>query len=698
MKRLIVGFRKREHLWPVVVLAIVLPFIVFVYVPAFMYGSNQALYQFPLRQTLPLLAIPFAVASFALFLPGLFAPPGARRFYAGLLAALTVYGWAHGFLLVRDYGLLDGGIDLPAFSALPLIVGGVLVLVVAFALSRLGPTRVMAVFIAVTLVLVGHVAFNIATDDKPSNVIDPAVFDSLTTYGDRNLVVVLLDALQSDVFAEAIERDPELEDVLDGFTHYPNTLGVGPTTFGSMPTIHTGVTRPAGRSMAEFFEEAIVEDSFENELADNGWEVIHANPVASRCPARIRACVGYLDTRERSVRGPLMRQAAYMVDLSFFRLAPPELKEAVYNNEEWHLRRAFAGVSAQVGSDVAFAEFARSARKGDVEEVAKVLHFQATHKPATRDADCVLLDEPISPMTWESAVDLATCALKRVRTLVSTLKDAGVYDNTSIVLLADHGYRDIGSSRYEGDDEDWDERIALANPLLAVKPPDSHGSLEIDPAELSLADVRTIVCSITDGCRATTDDWSDPPDDRVRLFTDYHWADQYWDAATLKDERHYEVRGPLEYPESWTDLGPTVVPEADVLTFGASDNVAHFGYGWGTPDDADGSRWGLGTVASLNVRLGDDRVRLTFDVGTLPELTGQTLTVKVNGVEVGTESVEGSRDVVTFTVSPDVKRRKVDQIVLKFAEYRAVDGNLPRHERRREALAIRFDELRISRG
>jgi hypothetical protein len=669
-----------------------LALLVFWYTPAFLYATNEDQFYFPLLQVLPVLAIPLVGAVVLAVLPALLMPSNIKRYYAAFLACVTVYFWVHGFLFVRDYGLLDGRIELPPYSPAPLFVIAAVIGGAAILVARVRPTVLVGAFIAVVAVLLVHIGVLVATDPNPVRSIEPAKVGSLYELGSENLLIVLLDSFQSDVFAEVIEDRPEIAGGMEGFTYFPNTLGVGATTYGSLPTIHSGRVRQPGESMTELFTTAIARDSYETELAGSGWDVTHVNPIGDICPAKIDDCFLYDPNRRAGSTTRLFKQPAELLDLAAFRLVPDVLKGRVYDDNKWWIRTAFKSVSIQESSDTALVEITNNLRRTDTAKSMKFLHMQQTHAPITRRADCSLLDKP-AKVDRKSALGIGTCALTRFVAMTKKLQEIDSYDNTSIVLLADHGYKELPSRSVS--DPELSKLVGLANPLLAVKPAGAKGPFRSSDAQMSLVDVKTIVCSLTKGCEGASDDWASPDVNRPRFFMNYEWHDAFWLATTLKDERRYEVRGPMTDPASWKDLGSGPVPQIPRLGFDADDRLTHFGYGWAAVED--GARWVQGSKASLNLRLPDDAdPRLEFDIEVLPEHKQQTITLKVNGTLVGTVKAATGRSTVSFVVPRGASTAETDEVLLSFAQHREGDPHADRHTSRMQSLAVRFHELRLT--
>jgi hypothetical protein len=503
--------------------------------------------------------------------------------------------------------------------------------------------------------------------------------------------------MQSDVFSDVLADQPDLTKELQGFTYYPNTLGAAPTTYGALPTIHSGQMRPPGRAMNEYFSEAIQKNSFETELADDGWKVTHLNPIAERCADGNEACFTFDDVFEGDGRAKIRHQAAQLMDISMFRLAPPELKASVFNDDQWR----FAGKSRQASlveaSDTSLVDFtAKMRRRGDG-KMAKFLHLQSTHPPATRHADCSLLPAPITPMTRPAADEIVTCATRRLNEFAARLRELKLDASTSVIVLSDHGYLNLNNTKIK-DDPELSHLAARANPALLIKPAGASGAFRTSQAELALTDVKPIVCTMTKACDERLE-WDSVPPDRPRRFMNYSWGDEFWFASRLRSERHWELRGPMFDPSSWHDLGAGEFPTTTTLTFGKSDFAGFYGANWGPIlDEGDGSRWGVGPNSTLNLRLPNDRTTtLSFDVATLPELADQTLLIKVNLKPFGPEKVSPDGGTVTFTIPPGIAKEDVDEIHLIYGKHRVgeTDPSVNRHVRKQQQLAVRFDALRI---
>ena len=145
-----------------------------------------------------------------------------------------------------------------------------------------------------------------------------------------NVLVVLLDGLESGVAERVLEADPSLKASFDGFSFYPDTLSTAPTTAFSLPAIHSGEVYDGRMAAQEYFSQAIRRRSFLTQFAHAGFEVSLVHPEQSTCPDGLASCAtraSVLGTSERQVRREILR----LFDLSLFRVVPFRAKRWVWD-------------------------------------------------------------------------------------------------------------------------------------------------------------------------------------------------------------------------------------------------------------------------------------------------------------------------------------------------------------------------------
>src|SRR5262249_41791582 len=150
----------------------------------------------------------------------------------------------------------------------------------------------------------------------------------------ENVLVVLLDGLQADVADAVLRNTPPLAEAFEGFRFYKDTLRVAPTTFLSLPAIHSGSVYRAHDNFPTRFADAIPHHSFMTRFAQAGYQTTLINPIEGICPDQVATCT----SAARILRSPgqqLRLEALRLLDLSLLRVAPIWLKQRIYNDGHW---------------------------------------------------------------------------------------------------------------------------------------------------------------------------------------------------------------------------------------------------------------------------------------------------------------------------------------------------------------------------
>ena len=106
----------------------------------------------------------------------------------------------------------------------------------------------------------------------------------------------------------------------------------------------------------------------------------------------------------------------------------------------------------------------------------KFIHLEGTHYPYYINSNCELVEK--------DSVDALECArgvIKIVYRYLDSLKEIGAYDESSIIITADHGYYRNG---------------LMQNPVLLIKPKYSSGKMKISMAPTSHANYAATILDL----------------------------------------------------------------------------------------------------------------------------------------------------------------------------------------------------------
>ena len=278
-------------------------------------------------------------------------------------------------------------------------------------------------------------------DTVEEDTVDPAVFE-FSSVG--NLVHLLPDGFQGDVVRQVFEEKPQLAGKFNGFTLFTNHVS---TNQGTAPALYTMLT---GRDFdfAEGFSHKdtppeVRRDSYQRELQDSGYRVDYVPVSGFICLKDARSCIArpFNDMKARGIyrhRGEDIQYSVRLIaDLSLFRLVPMYLKEKIHNDGRWF----FADTTMDGSSpwpDPVIREWTENLHVTGEAPVYKWHHYVGTHIPAKWGAACGLLDEPVTDRG--AYLEQAECILTGIGKLLDKLREAGIYDQTAMIISGDHGH------------------------------------------------------------------------------------------------------------------------------------------------------------------------------------------------------------------------------------------------------------------
>ena len=569
--------------------------------PQTIYAGNVAEFSAPFLTLVRPLVLAGAVIVLALAGLGLLMPIKSSRYYIALLFGVGLALWIQGNLLVADYGVLDGAdIDwtIESWRNPYEIALWILVPLLSIAAARhVSPIAPFASAALLTLQTVALIASALGTDARAQAIWhgpSDSMFDLSRT---KNVIHVVLDGFQSDVFDDILREDRErLDRSFSGAVFFADHAGAFPTTIASIPAMLTGDTayrneQPLQNYFRDRFEARSLFKSLRAEgyRVDNitGWQYdntseTHAYPI--RRP--------YLSYQEYT------RFAALeLADLSLFRHAPHLLRERIFNDQKWRLQQAFgprdtgtrryhSGNAAAVLDD-----FARRLTPAVDGPLYKFMHVGIPHLPVVLNANCEFIDAVRSP-DRAAYKGQARCAVTKLTAILDRLKDFGLYDSSLIVIASDHGVGHT-SPRFSHDQHvpagALSRLAGKALALLIVKPPGSRGPVRISYAPTMISDVPATVMDIL-GFR------HDLPGEavlklaenasRTRTFAMYDW--EGWTTPFFDALDVMEINGRVLDGDSWSLKASFYPPDADEEArarglFQRQRNARGVVYRWGSP-------------------------------------------------------------------------------------------------------------------
>ena len=609
----------------------------------------------------------------------------------------------YGVLAGRDVDLAEHASRAP-YELTVWVLGLTLALVLFRPVSRLAPFAALA-FMGVQA---GAAAF---TNPEPAEgqrarwmEPPPAIYQFSRN---QNVIHLVLDEFQSDVFAEMLQQDRAgFDRQFSGFEYFADHAGAFPTTSFAMPAMMTALEYRNDKPAPEFVRDAFRRESIFESVSRAGYEIdaMSIVPISS-----FEEWLGPEDTPNWKgarfrIRKPFVSQEDYregsarqLLELSLFRHVPHSVKvalterPALFDRALWMERRESpADVRRHEASNsAAFLEhFTRTMTVGRERPVYKLLHVGIPHRPIVVDRDCRFLG--ITPMSRAAYADQSQCAIRLVVAFLDRARSLGIYDSSLIIVSSDHG-TDLPPLGFSGKSESLSlvpgpstARLTgiagAAKALMLIKRPHSSGPLTISGAPTTHADLPSTILDVL-GLPGGSPDRAmfrrDPSQARRRAYGMYDFRQRF--PKTYLDRLDVlSIDGRIEDAAGWnvqqTIFSPELTFDARDIDFGTRAAARHAGPGWSLDQREPGGAAGdvtfiraLTSRAALFAHLPRERVDLVFRLS-VPDRRTESARIEIDGREVArlTPASEGFRD-YTVSVPGDTARPSISSVVLHFS-------------------------------
>lgn len=515
-------------------IAISFPFFtVLVYLPGQLYFSNIDDFTLRLEDVLLLLLPTFIIAIICCVGLALLLPQASRTRLVSFALAIGILLWFQGNVLLWQYGPLDGSsIRWDMYWQNGLIDTPIWIAVLAF--SLFSPTIFSngARFAAVAIIGLQSFLLVFSAIEMQSKTEEPRarnyVVDQSPKYAfsdKRNVILIVLDAFQSDVFFEIVMNEPDYRRIFEGFTYFRNALSGSNKTELAIPALLTGKIYDNSQPRMSFLRDAFLEHGIMSTLKRSGFVVdiypwIGWGNESIYFDDRVASNLRKIDERGSSgttFTETKIKEVLHLLDLSVYRAVPHFLKQHVYNDQKWFILPIVSyfapdNVKQLVSTDNEFDISTFLARSPTVlsidrgSNVFKYFHFKGLHSPLTVDTSLTFTGDTF-PFTRENYAAQAKANLLHLDRFFDKLKGVGIYDKSLVVIVGDHGSGMINEMYIEsqtnhtkpykpaGTKRNFRKDKARGIPLVLIKRFDTTGPLTVSESPVSLLDVSGTILS-----------------------------------------------------------------------------------------------------------------------------------------------------------------------------------------------------------
>ncbi len=323
---------------------------------------------------------------------------------------------------------------------------------------------------------------------------------------EKNVVVIGLDRAIGALLPYLIKEKPQLKEMYDGFVWYPDTLSMGLVTRIGQPPLYGGyeycfdnILKRTDKSRGQIIDEEM--RLLPALFSKQGFNVTVCNdPLWQHATPWNELFSDLPNVKARVIDGKYVGHATFIdIDVerryifySIFRTITPLFASDIYDNGYYNQIAKKSMVNR--GFWKTYSSLLKLPELIDVKDDAQgaflLLYNTSTHEPCIlQQPDYVPAaevdnSEYIDPdrfelegqrlnvtKSLESHYHVNMAALLRIGEWLEYLKQEGVYDNTRIIIAADHG----APINVYGIDPIGIPGIEGVNPLLLVKDFDAHG-------------------------------------------------------------------------------------------------------------------------------------------------------------------------------------------------------------------------------
>lgn len=505
--------RSIKDFVPALLVSLAASFMIMVFAPIEIYYSNQDQFWFEIKQLIPVVICLFMIfLVVSLVVLGVLFLINQKAYNVGIILYLIAFlsTYIQGNFLVKNLPGLDGTQpvwkDYISEDIKTIIVWGVVsTIVIAFAVkfksqklrSAISIVSV-CIFLMIAVTLVTVVLTTKVTDKDYEMVVTDK--DEFEMSSDTNFIILLLDAMEGGTYDEVAQNHPEYAEIMRDFTYYDNTVCGYTFTKQSIPFILSGIWYENERPFVDYATDAYTNSPFLTKLSQKGYKMSLYEPELYTSDKELYKfsniiknktdISSYITFMKREIQitgykyAPFILKRFCMVgaqDFEDFRTNPDDCETFSYDNEVFY--------NAVKNSEMT---------KTD-DKTFKFIHIWGAHVPFVFDKDMNRIEDGTYAQNVEACMTMTDAYLKK-------LKENGVYDNSVIIVMADHGYGLSYGPRNR------------QHPVLFIKGKNESHDYTVSEAPISYDDLQEAYSRLIDG--ATGEDVFDykEGDERQRRY------------------------------------------------------------------------------------------------------------------------------------------------------------------------------------
>ena len=285
----------------------------------------------------------------------------------------------------------------------------------------------------------------------------------------RNVILLILDSTPAVIASAALREKPELLKHFPGFVAYDKNIAMAENTAHGLPGLMTGQFFTHGTSTFDWKESVFGDDSLLKPYVMADDSVYYLGGLAAGYTNRRLGDSSKSEVNLKKTGSVFLRNSngipyVSLLDVVKFRLAPYVCKKRTASRAYANAMRGIA--KKDYGSEDFLYPHLASVPLGDEpKSTLCVLHTAGTHGPITRDRDGKPLPTPTQDV--KAHYEYGIYLMSKVGEFMDYLRQKGIYDNSLIIVAADHGLIVLRNGGLEADGSDGH---GAESSILWVKP------------------------------------------------------------------------------------------------------------------------------------------------------------------------------------------------------------------------------------
>jgi len=333
----------------------------------------------------------------------------------------------------------------------------------------------------------------------------------------KNIIFIMLDRGVNSFVPEIFSESPELYGQFSGFIYYPNTLSFNgftligaPPLFGGYEYTPKSINSRADEPLVKKHNESLLlmpvifsNNNFNVTVTDPSWANyswipdirIYAEYPKIKVENTIRSYLSLWLSRNNftdlQLKSSLLKRN--FIWFSFFKMMPMALRLPLYSNGKWWNSNSTTNELSLILNNYAILDLLPELTGADSRgNTFLFMVNELTHEPYYLQAPDYIPVPVVTNRGKSKYADIVNypsnaAALKRLGTWFEYMKKMNVYDNTRIIIAADHG-ADINSGIFSNS-KNIPFKREVFNPILLIKDFNDNFRLKTDYTFMTNADV-----------------------------------------------------------------------------------------------------------------------------------------------------------------------------------------------------------------